>query len=309
MVMIKPPNPILVTGSHRSGSTWIGKVLSLAPHTGYIHEPFNIDSNLPVIDTPFDNWYQFISDDNASSHRQALDRVFNYTYPFQQNLNMAKTARGVAHVIKSQLSAFYNKTRGNRPIVKDPLGFFAAEWLSKTYEMNVLVSIRHPAAFCSSLKIKNWNFDFNSFLDQPLLMQKYLCEYQDEICDFASTQKCIVEQAILLWNCIHRTILVYKDIHPEWLYLRHEDMSREPIQSFKSIYNKLSLEFTPRVRAGIIKSSGSHNPKEQHSKNEFKRDSKANVKNWINRLSADEIDVIRLKTSKIACSFYQDNDW
>lgn len=33
--------PILVTGSRRSGSTWVGNVLSLAAGTGYVHEPFN----------------------------------------------------------------------------------------------------------------------------------------------------------------------------------------------------------------------------------------------------------------------------
>ena len=32
-------SPILVTGSHRSGSTWVGKMLSVAPHVAYIHEP------------------------------------------------------------------------------------------------------------------------------------------------------------------------------------------------------------------------------------------------------------------------------
>ena len=33
--------PVLVTGSPRSGSTWVGNVLALAPGAGYIHEPFN----------------------------------------------------------------------------------------------------------------------------------------------------------------------------------------------------------------------------------------------------------------------------
>ncbi|HUH21151.1 MAG TPA: hypothetical protein VLZ09_04715, partial [Gaiellaceae bacterium] len=33
--------PILVTGAHRSGTTWVGKMLALAPGVGYVHEPFN----------------------------------------------------------------------------------------------------------------------------------------------------------------------------------------------------------------------------------------------------------------------------
>jgi len=34
--------PILVTGSHRSGTTWAGRVLAFSPTPlGYIWEPFN----------------------------------------------------------------------------------------------------------------------------------------------------------------------------------------------------------------------------------------------------------------------------
>lgn len=33
---------ILVTGSHRSGTTWIGQMLSQDKNTMYVYEPFNI---------------------------------------------------------------------------------------------------------------------------------------------------------------------------------------------------------------------------------------------------------------------------
>ena len=31
---------VLVTGSHRSGTTWVGQILGLAPGLCYLHEPF-----------------------------------------------------------------------------------------------------------------------------------------------------------------------------------------------------------------------------------------------------------------------------
>jgi len=52
--------PILVTGSHRSGTTWAGRSLVLAPNTAYIHEPFNIETNITANAKPFmavtDQW-------------------------------------------------------------------------------------------------------------------------------------------------------------------------------------------------------------------------------------------------------------
>ena len=35
-------HPILVTGAHRSGTTWVGKMLAADADTGYISEPLNV---------------------------------------------------------------------------------------------------------------------------------------------------------------------------------------------------------------------------------------------------------------------------
>jgi len=53
--MIYGQKPILVTGSHRSGTTWAGKMISACPNVGYIHEPFNIDMPMSVNPYPFTN--------------------------------------------------------------------------------------------------------------------------------------------------------------------------------------------------------------------------------------------------------------
>ena len=301
--------PILVTGSHKSGTTWVGRNLALAPHTGYIHEPFNIDLSFSSIEKPFSNWFQYICEENASLYQSRLDKVFKFDYPFLKNFSEVKTAKNLLDVCYSQLLAYSNRVRHCTPVVKDPLAFFSSEWLSKTYDMNVLVCIRHPAAFCSSLKLENWNFNFCSLLNQPLLIKKFLYPYLDEITEFSSGDKCILEQAILLWKLFHHTILAYQQAHPEWLFVRHEDLSNQPVKFFRSVYNTLGLNFTLDVERGIIDSSGSHNSRARFFKDQFKRDSKANVKSWVNLLSATEIDLIRLQTSSLSCHFYQDSDW
>lgn len=56
--------PILVTGSHRSGSTWVGRMLALSPSVGYIHEPFNIRHRHGICKAHFEYWFQYICDEN-----------------------------------------------------------------------------------------------------------------------------------------------------------------------------------------------------------------------------------------------------
>lgn len=299
--------PILVTGSHRSGTTWAGKNLALAPNTGYIHEPFNIDIHLGVVGKPFRHWFQYISDENFPGqyqYKEALDRVIGYRYPLLDNLARNRTLKGAKRIWKDQKHTLIHKMKSNTPIVKDPIAFFSADWLARRYDMNVLVMIRHPAAFCSSLKIKKWAFNFNNFLAQPLLMERYLSPFEDEIRACAQEEKDIIDQGILLWNCIHHTVAVYQREHPEWVFARHEDLSSDPEGYFESIFQKFELDFTPEVKAAITQNSGSHNPAEQQADDEFKRDSKKNITNWKTRLSAEEIAHILDKTRAISSTFY-----
>lgn len=310
--MRKANQPILVTGSHRSGTTWAGRTLALAPRTGYIHEPFNVEIPNHIIDNPLCYWFQYICEENENKFKASIDKVIHYQYPLLGNLNKAGSITDLGEIIRDQsLSLFFSIGR-TKPIVKDPIAFFSAEWLSKTYGMNVLVMIRHPAAFCSSLKMKDWNFDFNNFLNQPLLMDRYLASFEKEIRDFAKEERCIIDQGILLWNCIHHTVKIYMQNHSEWMFVRHEDLSDNPLENYELIFQKFDLKFTSRVKKGILESSGSHNPTEPLSdkpSDELKRNSKENIKNWKKRLSPEEIETIRSRTNELSNTFYKEHDW
>lgn len=301
-------NPILVTGSHRSGSTWTGRMISAAPHVGYIDEPFNI-GKIVANSKPFKYWFQFISEENLEDYESVFDRIIHYKYPLANNIVKVRTIRNVARIIRDQGLFILHKLNNDRPLIKDPIAFFSAEWLFKTFNMNVLVLIRHPAAFCSSIKIMNWRHDFTHFLNQPLLMEKYLHPFEEKVKEYAENEKNIIEQAILLWNCIHHTIRIYQRKYPKWLFVRHEDLSSDPINQFHSIYRELDLEFTQKVKKTILKSSGAHNPVERQAKNEFIRNSKQNIKNWKKRLTQEEVSLIKMQTSEIASLFYAEDEW
>lgn len=302
-------NPILVTGSHRSGSTWTGRIIATAPHVGYIHEPFNAGTSFSANPTPPDCWFKYICTENQQDYYAALNRILHYDYPFGRNMRRAGTLKNAARIARTQGLSLLHKINNDRPLVKDPIAVFSAEWLSTAFDMNVLVLIRHPAAFCSSLKIKNWHFGFSNLLEQPLLMEKYLHPFEDEINEYARNRKNIVEQAILLWNCIHHVINIYQKNYPGWLFMRHEDLSTDPVSQFHLIFKYLDLEFTQKVKNRIHETSGSHNPAEQQQENPFKRDSRENIKNWKKRLTTEEISLIKKKTSVIADVFYTGDDW
>ncbi|MFP4382008.1 MAG: sulfotransferase [Candidatus Sumerlaeia bacterium] len=303
------PKAILLTGAHRSGTTWVGKMLSSSPEVGYIYEPFNVGNAMNLNPRPFSPWYMCLSDANAGDYERVFRDVLSYRYPLWRNILKVRRPIHAARIVRDQRLSWINAWRHARPMLKDPIAFFSAEWLAEHFDMDVLILVRHPAAFASSIKIKQWTFDFDNWLEQPLLMEKYLSPWENQIIDFARKERDILDQATLLWNCIYGTARRYRDKHRDWLFVRHEDLSADPVSAFASLFGELGLEFGEKSRQAILASSGAHNPKEQEAGRQFVRDSKTNIKNWKHRLTEDEIERVRRGTSEVAGAWYDDGDW
>lgn len=176
--------------------------------------------------------------------------------------------------------------------------------------MNVILMIRHPAAFTSSVRRLNWEHDFNGFLQQPLLMRDHLSSFAGEIEKFAKHKQDSLDRAILLWRMIYHMILKYQQVHKDWIFLRHEDVSADPIQHFMYLFKRLDLEFTDKVKKTIEDYTNDSNPIEAYKRDLVtKRASKADITSWKKKLTPAEITHIRNNVEDISSSFYSDSDW
>jgi hypothetical protein len=291
-------------------------MLAAAPRTQYIHEPFNL--HVASLTTPLDYWYKYIREDDSGSYTSIFSELLRGRYPLRRKLLDIRTRnkllssgaiRELAGISKEAWRYFQHRKGNARQIIKDPIALFSAEWLSKAFAMDVLVMVRHPAAFCSSIKLKNWRTDFNHFLSQPALLDRYLRNYENRMREQVETPKDIISNAALLWNCTHHTISLYQKQHPDWLFVKHEDLSVDPIDKFRRIYDALGLEFTRDVKEAISDSSGPHNTIEQKVESEFVRNSRENISNWKRRLTELEVDQIRTATSGVWPLFYTEDEW
>jgi hypothetical protein len=199
--------------------------------------------------------------------------------------------------------------RGQRILLKDPFAVFSTSWFAKRLNSRVVISVRHPAAFASSLKRLNWPFNFQDLLDQPLLMRDHLGPYREEMQSMRVDD--VIGQAALLWKMIYRSVRAVREHHPDFILVRHEDLSLNPIPSYRALYTSLGLEFTPRVEKIILNSSSSENPRElsRRTVHGVKLDSRANLDNWKKRLTAGEIERIYTMTEEISKLYYSDAEW
>ncbi len=306
--------PILVTGIHRSGTTWIGKMLSTSPDVVYIHEPSNpcISKMFPgICSAKFSYWYEYITNDNELNYRRSIHNTLNFNYDLNQQILNNTCFRDLKRTFQEYWHFHQSKSKKLTPLIKDPFTLFSAEWLAKEFDMNVLVSVRHPAAFISSIKRLDWNYDFSHFLQQPLLMKDHLYPFEEEMIEYSRKPTTLIEQGCLIWKIIYTTVNQYIKKHPDWIYIRYEDIAREPIPNFANIFSQLKLNFSESVKNTVKEYCQAEKSAKKLSGEYYlaKFDSKSNTANWKNKLTPSEIKQIRNNVESVSSSFYSDSDW
>ena len=301
--------PILVTGTHRSGTTWVGKMLAADALTAYISEPLNVLHRPGVFRVKVNHWYQYVCEDNGKEYLPAFQDLLEFDYHLWDEIRSLRSRKDFLRMGRDFLIFYNGLMRGQRALLKDPFAVFSTPWFAKHLKCKVVITVRHPAALASSLKRLNWLFDFQDLLDQPLLMRDHLELYRDEMQSIKSDD--VIGQAALLWKMIYRSVHATRQLNPDFIIVRHEDLSRDPVSGYRDLYELLDLEFTPRVEKTILNSSSSENPIEVSRKkvHGFKLDSRANIDVWKKRLSVEEIDRIRKMTEEISALYYSDAEW
>jgi hypothetical protein len=309
--------PILITGSHRSGTTWVGKILSAGPTVGYIHEPFNpLHRRVSpgVCKARFKYQYTYVTEENESEfYDDILDTIeFRYNLPLQIR-EVLRNRRGFRTLARQYGGFLINRyIRHARPLLKDPMALFSAEWLADRFNADVVILIRHPAAFVSSIKRMNWPpHDFSQFLKQPFLMRDHLYAFEEEIREFVDHEHDVIDRGILLWNMFYYFVDKCKRDHAGYIFVRHEDLSLRPVEGFKDLFDRLNIPFTTSIERVIVEHSNPANPSEAPAGvlHQLRRNSAASIRNWKNRLSESEIERVREGVQSISSRFYADEDW
>ncbi|MBL8103076.1 MAG: sulfotransferase [Anaerolineales bacterium] len=302
-------SPILVTGTHRSGTTWVGKMLAADVDTAYVSEPLNVLHRPGVYRAPVQYWYTYITDENESQYLPAFRELLDFQYHTWLEIKSIRSIKDFLRMGRDFRTFFNGSMHGQRALLKDPFAALSTIWFSKKLNCQIVFTARHPVAFVSSLKRLNWPFDFNNLFNQPLLMRDHL------EADRADMEKAlsgdIVEQAALLWRIIHRLVHSTSKLLPDFNIVRHEDLSLDPVAGYKALYTALGLSFNARVEETILNSSSAENPTKlaRNRTHSVKLDSRANLDNWKKILSPEEVTRIRKITEGVVELFYSDDEW
>lgn len=305
--------PLLVTGIHRSGTTWVGKALAKAPGVGYIEEPFRRNQRRGIKVDSEKRWCPCFQSGVSYPFEDELNARLQFKYNLPAARKSIPTKKVLARVLADVGYYARHRITRSRPLVKDPTLFFSAPWFAQEFDAQVVVLIRHPAAFAESLSRtgSNWRFDFNRFLAQPELLAGFPSEWHQQIEYHVNNTTTVLEEASLLWKLFYHAAMQYRENYPDWLFLRHEDLSIQPVENFRIAFDALGLKFTGRCRRFLDKSTAGNNPVDApgHSTNYQKRNSRANAYKWKKRLSSDQVELIRNEVEPVSSHFYSKEEW
>lgn len=275
----------------------------------YLWEPFSPLARPGIRDVPFDKWFVYVCERNQDRYEPGLRDMLAYRYRYAAELRAIRTPKDAGRLIRDAGRFRRFRAHGARPLLKDPIAVFSSAWIADRLDAEVIVLIRHPAAFVNSVVRRELHHPFRDFVDQPLLMDGPLAPFDGEVRRFADREQPLLDQGILLWNLIHHAIAEFQTSRPDWLFLRLEDVAHDPLARFGTMFDHLGMPFEDEVRATILEHSDASNPDQVTDMASTKRDSRAAVQAWRRSLTDDDLARIRDGVEPVAGAFYGDEDW
>ena len=306
--------PILVTGSHRSGTTWIGRTLTRSPRLAWVAEPFHPQHRQGVFGGRFPHWFMYLCAENAGPWVDDFERLLDARYRWVLG------AKGIRRPVDAGLAArdagrfIRRRLTHQRPLIKDPIALFSTPWLAERFDMDVVLMVRHPAAFAWSLVRLDWRFDLANWLDQPLLCRDLIGPWEDDLRrmhERGRSGRTTIEEAALLWSVMYGVADGWRAAYPDWHFVRHEDISADPRAGFAELCAALDVPFDATISAMIETTTAQNNPvaAPANRAHALARDSRGNRRAWAERLAHDDIEALRELTEPVATRWYGAEDW
>jgi hypothetical protein len=299
---------IYVTGAPRSGTTFVGKILSPSIRVDYIHEPFNPGCGISGVNKN----YLYLERD--SERELALRPVINDLFDYKAQLHtgyykndtgfqrFAKTfvgSRGPFYLRLARANPFHNAA-----VIKDPVGCLLTKYLVDAYDVKPVILIRHPFGFVASAKKLGWENSLDPFIEQQDLADRF---FDDEELQLIERYKSgsVIGKAALTWRLLNKVLLRFHEMLPDAALVTHEQLSAEPIPTFELIFKSVGLPFSQSIQRRIEKHTSGDSKFGRRRVQRFKRDSKSIAARSQATLDAAEKAEIMLIAEPIASKVYK----
>lgn len=309
---------IVILGTRRSGSTFIGKLLSESVNSFvYIEEPFNPVRGIKSLEHV---WYPYLNERNEKDQvKQDLYKLLNLkSVKFKNSIvnNTTKESYLNVSTLRVVKEVFDNKSKetfkmrmlrvffksnhyisylkakySNKKYIvyKDVLMSLAVKELIKQKDVFMIFIYRNPLGFYYSMKRLNWAISSDNFLKQQELIKDY-----PFIKDMPRETE--IDRIINEWIIVNSILLEQSLKNDNIICVAHEKIALEPEKQISKIFEW--LEISKNINEEKIKLFTNGDHKTQKTK-DVKRDSKKEVSSWHGKISDFEVNHIKKRTNDL----------
>lgn len=286
----------MVAGCPRSGSTIIGKILSMSPRTGYLEEPLNPQTGLEGTS------HFFVFPEADPGHQELYDTIVErirtgkakYKESFYKPADPG-FARSVFYKLFTNKYHFTYRIGTLNPLAhtyisKDPTATLASEYLHQKHGYHVLLTLRHPCGVIASHQRLGWKSALAAVLHNNQVIEHLSEDFKALKIEALSE----VEALAWYWRAINEMIEAFLRRNPAMKFIEHEAFSRDPVGTSRAMYDWAGLSFSPYIERKVRSMTSSRNttaPRADRA-HTLKRNSKDNIERWRNLLNEDEIQTI-----------------
>lgn len=227
-----PSKTIVLAGSGRSGTTWLGDIIAADWRFRIIFEPFDA-RKVPEARA------SGISLRPYCSPQESCPNLYHFT----------------CHVLSGKLRNPWVDQQGRRPwawrlLLKTIRTTLLLGWMDEHFHPPIVYLIRHPGAVVASRRRLGWETHLDVLLAQPNLVRDYLAPFKPVI-EAARTE---VQKQTVMW-CVENIVPLTQLAHYSWLFCAYEYLYQKPEREAVRLLQGLGLKETPARRRAIHKLS------------------------------------------------------
>ncbi|KAF2350920.1 Sulfotransferase domain [Trinorchestia longiramus] len=301
------PKPIILWTAWRSGSTFLGDLMSNANnYTFYSYEPLfhfgtQIFDDLENQDTK--DALKLVEDllaCNALPHHDFLHKMYELKFPLLTNKKFYKecvpTKRCNDEVFFSDVCA--SSEVHVLKIIRLSLRFAASLLLKPKFkDLKIVYLARDPRPVISSRRQPvnlRWCPPTQPQCYDPL----YACSLLSHDLNFIYTlQQQFPDRQVML-SLISISV---SPNHHRFFFVRYEDLAAEPVRTVEWLWHKLGLPFTPAFSLYLQQTTSGHKPKMQV--NDVTRDSAQHVFAWRSDITWKLVEEVQVACSTVITNF------
>lgn len=255
--MLLKRDRVILVGTARSGTTWLGRMMSLAEGVSYVAEPDNLGDPFTGPGHPGYPPFPVLVPDARPPQWEALwDMTFAGRLPMAGiGVSAGRLLMGIPRGVRDPLlrttAAVIARLPRNRKtvLVKSIFAHFSIDWIAHRYRPSIVVSQRGPLNVVSSWLMMGMPlFDLETRPEIQRLVHRLELPVPP-------TRESLAARTAWCIGMLNATLGEALDRNPEWVLVTHETICSDPPGQIRALFDSVGLPWSEGVQRAIAESN------------------------------------------------------